>query len=127
MSNLASPFVLLVDSTVVKQKEEFMMAKKNWYKYYVNSGNHSACAKLDLAKTNPHYNPYKRVLAWIFAKLLVIDARQLAFGHNIDNKFRSTMRMIQMINYIHMHFVENGEKPSQNLKRECVIEVQLKD
>jgi hypothetical protein len=34
--------------------------------------------------------------------------------------------MIQMINYIHMHFVENGEKPSQDLK-ECAMEVQFKD
>jgi hypothetical protein len=35
--------------------------------------------------------------------------------------------MVQRINYIHMHFVENGEKPSQDLKKECAMEVQFKD
>jgi hypothetical protein len=79
---------------MVKQKEDFVMAKKNTYKYFVIGGNHSACAKLDLAKANPHYDPYKRVLAWIFVGLSVNDARQLAWGYNIDNEFRSTMTMI---------------------------------
>jgi hypothetical protein len=37
------------------------------------------------------------------------------------------MTMIQMINYVHMHFVEYGEKPIQNLKGECAMEIQLKD
>jgi hypothetical protein len=78
VSNLASPFVLLQDPTIVRQKEEFVMAKKNVYKYYVIGGNYSACEKLDLAKANPHYNPYKRVSVWIFAGLLISDAKQLA-------------------------------------------------
>jgi hypothetical protein len=69
VSNLASPFVLLLDPEKVKTKKEFVMKKKNRYKYYVLRGNHFACAKMDLAKANPHYDPYRRVLAWIFAGL----------------------------------------------------------
>jgi hypothetical protein len=63
VSNLTSLFVLLVDLVLVKRKEDFVMAKKNQYKYYMIGGNHSACAKLDLAKANLHYDPYKRVSA----------------------------------------------------------------
>jgi hypothetical protein len=78
VSNLTSLFVLLVDSEVMKRKEDFMMAKKNTYKYFIIGKNYSACAKMDLAKAHPHHNPYKRVLAWIFAGLSLNDARQLA-------------------------------------------------
>jgi hypothetical protein len=106
VSNLASPFVLLVDPEKVKTKEEFVMERKNRYKYYVLGGNHFACAKINLVKANPHYDPYRRVSAWIFAGLSVSDARQLAWGHNIDNEFRSDMTTIQRVNYVHRRFVE---------------------
>jgi hypothetical protein len=78
VSNLASPFVLLVDPKVVKTKHEFVMAKKNTYKYFMLEENHSACAKMDLARAHPHYDPYRRVSAWIFAGLSVNEARHLA-------------------------------------------------
>jgi hypothetical protein len=93
----------------------------------VIGGNHSACAKMDMAKANPHYASYRRVLAWIFIGLSVSNARQLAWIHNIDNELRSFMTMIQKVNYIHMHFLENGEKASQDLKKECAMEEQFKD
>jgi hypothetical protein len=75
VSNLASSFILLVDLKVVKIKHKFVMAKKNTYKYFVLGGNHSACAKMDLARAHPHYDPYRRVSAWIFAGLSINDAR----------------------------------------------------
>jgi hypothetical protein len=78
VSNLASPFVLLVDPKDVKTPEEFVMARNNTYKYYVLRGNHLASAKMDFERANPHYDPYRRVSAWIFAGLSVTDARQLA-------------------------------------------------
>jgi hypothetical protein len=42
---------------LVKTKDEFMMAKKNFYKYDVLRGNHFACAKMDLARAHLHNNP----------------------------------------------------------------------
>jgi hypothetical protein len=78
VSNLASLFVLLVDPEVVKQKEDFMMAMKNTYKYFVIGENQSACTKIDSTRAHPYYDPYKRVSAWIFVGLSVNDARQLA-------------------------------------------------
>jgi hypothetical protein len=60
-NNLATPFVLLVDPEMVKKKEDFRMVKKNDYKYYMIGRNHSTCAKMDPAKSNPHYAPYKKV------------------------------------------------------------------
>jgi hypothetical protein len=63
VSNLASSFMLLVDPSVVKRKEDFVMARKNSYKYFVIGKNHSACAKMDLARAHLRYAPYKRVSA----------------------------------------------------------------
>jgi hypothetical protein len=37
------------------------------------------------------------------------------------------MATIQRVNYVHRRFVENGLVPSQDLKRECAMEFQLKD
>jgi hypothetical protein len=127
VSNLAPSFVLLVDPGVVETKHKFVMAKKNTYKYFVLGGDYSACAKMDLARAHPHYDPYKRVSAWIFAGLSVNDARQLSWRHNIDNEFRSTMMTIQRIKYVHMRFVEFGEQQSQELKKECAMEINLKN
>jgi len=126
-SALATPFVLLVDPDMCASREEFDLAKKNEYRYYVIGGNHSACAKADLALTSPQYGAYRRVSAWIFAGLTVQEARNLAWGHNIDSEFRSQMSTIQRLNYIHLRFLENGGQASQELKRECAMEIQLKD
>jgi hypothetical protein len=53
VSKQAVPFVLLVDPDQCATRENFVMDKKNDYKYYVVDGNHFACARLDLAKANP--------------------------------------------------------------------------
>jgi hypothetical protein len=37
------------------------------------------------------------------------------------------MTTIQRIKYVHMRFVEFGEKQSQELKKECAMEINLKD
>jgi hypothetical protein len=37
------------------------------------------------------------------------------------------MTTIQRVNYVHKRFVEDGEVPSQDLKRECAMEIHLKD
>jgi hypothetical protein len=50
-----------MDREVVKTKDKFVMAKKNSYKYYVLEENQFTCAKMDLARAHPHYNPYRRV------------------------------------------------------------------
>ena len=126
-SALATPFVLLVDPEMCASREDFDFAKKNEYKYFVIGGNHSACAKADLTLTNPQYGAYRRVSAWIFAGLSVREARNLAWGHNIDSEFRSQMSTIQRLNYIHLRLMESGGQPSQDLKKECAMEIQLKD
>jgi len=126
-SFLATPFVLLVDPTLCPTREEFDMSHKNDYRYYVIGGNHSACAKADLALTNTQFGVYRRVSAWIFAGLSVAEARNLAWCHNIDSEFRSQMSTIQRVNYIHLRFMENGGESDQEFKKECAMEIQLKD
>jgi hypothetical protein len=37
------------------------------------------------------------------------------------------MTIIQRIKYVHMRFVEFEEKQSQKLKKECAMEINLKD
>ena len=125
-SFLATPFVLLVDPDMCPTREEFDMSQKNVYKYHVIGGNHSACAKADLAVTNRQFGAYRRVSAWIFVGLTVAETRNLAWGHNIDNEFRSQMSTIQRVNYIHLHFMKNGGESNQEFK-ECAMEIQLKD
>jgi hypothetical protein len=73
------------------------MDKKDKYKYYVIGGNHSAYARLDLSKANPHLDFVRRIHAWIVAGVSIQEARALAWGHNVDNEFRSSMTTIQQI------------------------------
>ena len=126
-SFLATPFVLLVDPNMCATREEFDMSRKNDYRYYVIGGNHSACAKADLALTNTQFGVYRRVSAWIFAGLSVGEARNLAWCHNIDSEFRSQMSTIQRVNYIHLGFMENRGESDVQFKKECAVEIQLKD
>jgi hypothetical protein len=62
------PFVLLVDPTICARKEDFLMLQRNDYKYYMIGGNHSTCAKMDLAGINPKYDALQRVQARINPK-----------------------------------------------------------
>lgn len=126
-SPLAAPFVLLVDPKECPTREDFNFAKKNDYHYFVIGGNHSACAKADLALQFPNNKAYRRVQSWIFAGSSVQEARNLAWSHNIDSEFRQQMTTIQRVNYIHLRFVENGASSNQEFKKECATEINLKD
>jgi hypothetical protein len=127
VSSNTAPFVLLVDPKDCPTKEDFDVTRRDTYKYYVIGGNHSICAKLDLAKIKPDYAPYKRVQAFVYAGLSVAEARNLAWGHNIDSEFRSSMTTIQRVKYIHTRLLENGGEPSLALKKECAKEIQFKN
>ena len=127
VSSNTAPFVLLVDPEQCKTKEEFDVDLRDTYKYYVIGGNHSLCAKLDLAKIKPDYAPYRRVQAFVYAGLTISEARNLAWGHNIDSEFRSTMTTVQRVKYIHTRLVENNMEANFKLKKECAKEIQFKD
>lgn len=126
-SPLAQPFVLLVDPRECRTREDWDFAKKDEYHYYVIGGNHSACAKADLALLQPNNRQYRRVTCFIFAGLTVSESRNLAWCSNIDSEFRSKMTNIQRLQYIHMRFVENGCKSNIEFKSECAMEISLKD
>ena len=119
MSSNTALFVLLVDPKDCFWKEDFDILRKYSYKYYVIGGIHSLCAKLDLAKIKLEYAPYKKVQAFVYAGLSVAEARNFAWGHNIDSKFCSSMTMIQVIKYIHTRLVENNFEANYALKKEC--------
>jgi hypothetical protein len=87
----------MVDLAMCPTGANFIFAKKNDYRYYVVNGNHSACARVDLAKANPKFDALRRMQAWIVASLTIQEARALARSHNVDNKFRSKMTTIQWI------------------------------
>ena len=127
VSSNTALFVLLVDPKDCARKEDFDVNKRETYKYFVIGGNHSLCAKLDLAKIKPNYAPYKRVQAYVYAGLSVAEARNLAWGHNIDSEFQSSMTTIQRVKYIHTRLIENNGEPSIKLKRECAKKIQFKD
>jgi hypothetical protein len=55
------------------------------------------------------------------------EARALAWGHNVDNEFRSSMTTIQRINYLHMRYLENNRKGDMTFKMDCVGEIQLRN
>ncbi len=124
---LALPFVLLVDPQECESREKWDHNKLDQYKYYVIGGNHSACAKADLAVIHPNDKQFRRVTAWIFAGLSIQDARNLAWCTNIDSEFRSQMSTIQRVSYIHMRFVENNYVSNIEFKSECAMEINLKD
>jgi hypothetical protein len=126
-SPLALPFVLLVDPKECDSREKWEHSKKDSYHYFVIGGNHSACAKADLALVHPNDRQFRRVTAFIFVGLSIQDARNLAWCTNIDSEFRSQMSTIQRVQYIHLRFVENGCKSSQEFKSECAMEISLKD
>lgn len=127
VSSNTAPFVLLVDPEQCRTKEEFEVDLRDTYKYYVIGGNHSLCAKLDLAKIKPDYAPYRRVQAFVYAGLTISEARNLAWGHNIDSEFRSTMTTVQRVKYIHTRLIENNMQANFQLKKECAKEIQFKD
>ena len=124
---LALPFVLLVDPRECDSREKFDFLKLDQYHFYVIGGNHSACAKADLALVHPNDKQFRRVTAWIFAGLSIQDARNLAWCTNIDSEFRSQMSTIQRVSYIHMRFVENNYVSNIEFKSECAMEINLKD
>jgi hypothetical protein len=51
-------FVPLVDPKLCPTRDDFQMDKKDKYKYYVIGGNHSACDRMDLSRTNPILIPF---------------------------------------------------------------------
>lgn len=126
-SPITQPFVLLVDPKECATREQWDFRRKDSYHYYVIGGNHSACAKADLAMLQPNNRQYRRVVAFIFAGLTIQEARNLAWCQNIDSEFRSQMTNIQRLQYIHMRFVENGCKSNIDFKSECAMEINLKD
>ena len=127
MSSNTALFVLLVDPKDCPTKEDFDITQQDTYKYYVIGWNHSICAKLDLAKIKLDYAPYKKVQAFVYAGLLVAEVRNLAWGHNIDREFRSSMTTIQRVKYIHTRLLENGGEPLLALKKKCAKEIQFKN
>jgi hypothetical protein len=106
-------------------RKEFQMDKKDKYKYYVIGENHFACAQLDLAKANLHLDSVRRTQAWIVARVSIQEARALAWRHNMDNEFRSSMTTIQWINYLHMRYLKNNWKVDMAFKMNCAGEIQL--
>jgi hypothetical protein len=78
MSSNTALFVLLVDPKQCARKEDFNIDRKDTNKYYIIGGNHSVCAKLNLAKIKPDYALYKRVQAFVYAGLKIAEARNLA-------------------------------------------------
>jgi hypothetical protein len=127
VSQATVPFVLLVDPKLCPTRADFQMDKKDEYKYYVIGGNHSACARMDLSRANPHLDSLRRIQAWVVAGVTVQEARTLAWGHNVDNEFRSKMTTIQRINYIHMRYLENEMKGDMAFKMEVAAEIQLRN
>ena len=93
-SPLALPFVLLVDPAECPTCEDWDYEKKDTYHYYVIGGNHSACAKADLALIRKNDKQFRRVTAFIFAGLTIQEARNLAWCTNIDSEFHSQMTTI---------------------------------
>jgi hypothetical protein len=67
----AVPSILKVDPKMCATRAAFVMAKKNHYRYYVVSGNHSTCAQIDLAKANLRFDALHWMQAWIVAGLIV--------------------------------------------------------
>jgi hypothetical protein len=59
----------------------------------------------------------------VYAGLSVAEARNFAWGHNIDSKFRSSITMIQMIKYIYTRLVENNFEANYALKKECAKKI----
>ncbi|CAM6086851.1 unnamed protein product [Calypogeia fissa] len=126
-SMFAAPFLMLVDPTQCATKEDFDFTKKDQYKYFVIGGNHSACARADLSVEFPLNKTYRRVQGWILAKLSIAEVRNLAWCHNIDSEFRQKMSTIQRVSYIHMRYIKNKCSSNIEFKRQCAIEINLKD
>jgi hypothetical protein len=101
------------------------MDKKDKYKYYAIGGNHSACAWLDLA--NPHLDSMRWIQAWIIADVSIQEARALAWGHDVDNEFWSSMTTIQRINYLHMKYLKKNWKGHMAFKIDCAGKIQLRN
>jgi hypothetical protein len=55
------------------------------------------------------------------------EARALAWGHNVDNEFRSSMITMQFIHYLHMRYLENNRKEDMAFKMDCAEEIQLRN
>jgi hypothetical protein len=125
VSKVVGPFLLMVDPAMCNRKEDFDMQKKNEYKYLILGGNHSAYARMDLIVASPDYSTYKKIQSLIFVGLNNVQARTLAWTHNIDNEFKSNMTLIQKIMYVHLRFVENNCIANVQLKTECAQEIQI--
>ncbi|CAM6108567.1 unnamed protein product [Calypogeia fissa] len=126
-SMFAAPFLMLVDRAQCASKDDFDVSKKDQYKYFVIGGNHSACAHADLSVEFPMNKTFRRVQGWILARLSVAEVRNLAWCHNIDSEIRHKMSTIQRVSYIHMRYIENECTSNIDFKKQCAIEINLKD
>jgi hypothetical protein len=119
VNKVVGPFLLMVDLALCSRRKDFDMQKKNQDKYQILGGNHSACARMDLTSASPDYSADKRIQSWIFVGLNNVQARTLAWTHNIDNEVKSNMTLIQKIMYVHLRFMENDCIANVQLKTEC--------
>jgi hypothetical protein len=93
----------------------------------VIGGNYFAFARLEFSKANPHLDSVHRIQAWIVVGVSIQKARALAWGHNVDNKFWSSMTTIQRMNYLHMRYLENNQNGDIAFKMDYAKEIQLRN
>jgi hypothetical protein len=108
-------------------KDDWDSNNRGNYKFYCIGGNHSACARADLVLETPQNKSLRRIQAYVLAGLTDQEARKLAWCHNLDSEFRQPMTAIQRVTFVHTRFVENNCVSNFQFKKDCAIEINLKD
>ena len=75
-----------------------------YYNYYVLWGNHSTEANRELMQEFPQNPIFQTVKCIIYVGLTNVEAKLLAWDHNIYNDYMMSMTFIQRVIFIHNEF-----------------------
>ena len=81
----AVDYLLLVDLKDVSTRDEFDQKRSFDYKYYVIGGIHSTQARRELMQDYPNKPIFETVKCIVYAGLIDVDSKLLAWDHNTYN------------------------------------------
>ena len=99
-------YVLLVDLVRVPNKEAFHKSKCFEYNYYVLVGNHFVEAQRQLMEECPNNPRFETMKCITYAGLSNTEAKLVAWDHNSDNEYRTSMTFIKRVRFILNEFEE---------------------